>query len=88
MEFNTEFKGLIYIVHLVVYFHGCITMHGFINVSFLNLIRICFWGNFLSILAMFPFLRRVVLHKIILCHKFTLTGTKEDMKDISLIHFL
>jgi len=37
---------------------------------------------------MVPFFRRVVLHKIILCYKFILTGTKEVMKDISLIHYL
>jgi len=28
MGFNSGFKGLIYIVHLVGYFHSCITMHG------------------------------------------------------------
>ena len=27
-------QGLIYIVHLVGYFHSCITMHGLMNVKF------------------------------------------------------
>ena len=26
---------LIYIVHLVGYFHSCVTMHGFMNVKFI-----------------------------------------------------
>jgi len=34
MGFNSGFKGLIYIVHLVGCFHSCITMHGFMNVKF------------------------------------------------------
>jgi len=33
MGFNSGFKGLIYTVHLVGYFHSCITMHGFMNVK-------------------------------------------------------
>jgi hypothetical protein len=31
--FNSTFIGLIYIVHLVGYFHSFITMHGFMNVN-------------------------------------------------------
>ena len=34
MGFNSGFKGLIYIVHLVGYFHSCITMHGCMNVKY------------------------------------------------------
>jgi len=30
---------LIYIVHLVGYFHSCVTMHGFMNVKFWNCCR-------------------------------------------------
>jgi hypothetical protein len=37
MGFNSEFKGLIYIVHLVGYFYSCITMHGFMNVKIIEL---------------------------------------------------
>ena len=35
MEFNSGFKGLIYILHIVTYFHSCITVHGFMNVKFI-----------------------------------------------------
>jgi hypothetical protein len=34
MGFNLAFKGLIYIVHLVGYFHSCVTMYGFMIVKY------------------------------------------------------
>ena len=45
---STWNNKLIYIVHLVGYFHSCVTMHGVMDIKFISQLVVCIYMDYQS----------------------------------------